>query len=630
MLWVIAIIISLTNYKEGVERLKAKHLSILLVLVLLLTSCAPSFESELDKGLGLVGIGKVSEAKVFFLGLMEKFSQESESYINLADIYMEEKDTNKAINILNQGLDEAIDKDTINTRLGHIYLFLSDLLKAEEHFMEVKEESSELGIGLLKLAIGSNDDRLLDRTYNQYKDMDIVKDSPEFFENLLLGYSKLKVIKGIEKTVDKTAELGLKIEPEFVVKAYNVLLSMEEEDLADFIIKKDIYKKEISDLSHIPSLAKGDSNREFINLTSGYFETPGRLDIALLYGVPEGGYYSQQEITLVNGLTGEVISTLKEDSINAYMHIGTFDKTGDKDHIISLWGHAGGSGTPAYVALYDLKGGKLNHRENEYDLSDDEIVFKDNFEFEVRSKKLGINYLVQLFLEDIPFYISNGFYSNKGELLVEQDALGTGYSQMYTVSNSSGGDYIVHSLGLWDTYDHKSSLGIVESYYEFKGNKLVMVDLSIKDGLDNPMPYNYKEVEGYKEIDLSQFIPKKEDLRDLLSFELSLFKETENTIRSKYGQPIDEGFFTGKFISYDKFIAFVDRVNPNATLRGVWTYGILGMENNEAAIIQKYGKPDDSGYNEYMEENYMEYRLGEYIIDFMGVGTQHPYIAIKK
>lgn len=608
--------------------MKSKYLSILLILVLLLTSCAPSFEAQINKGSDLVLEGKLREAEEFFFELLEKNVGESEIYLKLSEIYMEKEDLPKAINILNKGLLAAENKDSINLSLSRIYLSLSDMDNAKKHLMLVEEKSGQLALALIKLASDSNDLELLDQTFNEYKEMEVIKEDNVFFENALLAYSKVHKSEEIESIANRALDLNLKLDPAVILNCYNTLIALEMPDLAESILEKDLYNKEIVDLSIIPKIIKEDNNKQFINLTSGYFVDQNRLDIALLYGIDYDGYYPNLEITLVNGINGDIISNLKEETINAYMNIDTFDTNGDKDHVLCLWGHAGGTGTPSSVDLYRFKGNNFE-KINFIEETDREIVFKDQFEYEVKSKNLDINYVLQLDLENIPYYISQNIYDKEGKLLASQEDLGTGYEHMDTVSNLSGGDYIVYSLELLDTYDNRSYLGYVNSYFKVKDNKLTLVNLAVEDGQGKTLPLNYKEVEGYVEVDFTQFIPKLDDLTDTLSFYLNLFKETESSLKSNYGPPLLEDYYEVKYLKYDKFLAFVDVVNPNERLYSVWTNDLLGLESSEDFIIQKFGAPESMGYDEEMG-NFIIYSIDNYVVTFIDVGYKNPYIRIKR
>lgn len=604
-------------------------LMLILATTLLLTSCASNFEAKLNKGSDLILEGKLDEAKEIFLKLMEKHDDESQLYLKLADIFIKEEDFNLAINILNKGLEKTEDKDNISLKLGQVYLSISDLYNAEEYLMKVKGESSELANSLIKLAGDSNDETLLDKTFDEYKDKDIIKENHEFFQNSLLAYSKFKKSERIEESVNKALELNLKLDPIVIMASYNTLLDLQMKDLANSIIEKDIYNKEIGDLSIIHEIIEEDNNKEFINLTSGYFTTSDRLDIALLYGIKDEGYYSKLEVVLVNGLTGKIISSLEEETINAYMHIDTFDTTGHSNHVLSIWGHAGGSGTPGHISLYRFNGTsfeKIDYKQE----ADSEIVFKDNFEFEIKSESLDINYLLQLDLENVPYYISEGFYNNEGDFLVSQDEFGSGYEHMDQVHNLAREDHILYSLELWDTYDNKSYLGAVNTYFKLQGDKLVLVDLVVEDGQGNLKKTNYKEEDGYMGVDISDYIPRKDELKDVLSFHFDLFKETENTIKSKFGTPIEEDYYGVKYLKYDDFIAFMNPMDPDELVSSIWTNDLLGMENNKEFIIQKFGDPEDSGYDEDELESYMGYSLDNYWIGFIDIGENHPYIEIKK
>lgn len=607
-----------------------KKLSILLLLSLLLTSCTNNFDSQLEKGDNLFLEGKFNEAEVLFLELIEKHSEKSEPYLRLANIYLNIDDLDKTFDILNKGLENTENKNELNLKLGEIYLSLSDLENAKEFLYKVDEQSNDLAINLVNLAADSKDLEALHSIFNEYKDTDMVKESNNFFENSILAFSKLEDSEGIKDTINKVESLNLKLDPIVIVNAHNALIDLEMEDLANSIISKDIYNKDIADLSIIPSLKTDETNRKFINLTSGYFADPNRLDIAVLYGLDsEGFYYPNLEIVLINGKNGEIIDSLTEESIYEYMNLNNFDKTGNNEHILALWGHPGGSGTPPQIVLYEFNGSNIRKIDFQKD-SDKDIVFKDNFEYEISSEKLGINYLLQLDLNQISYYLSEDLYDSDGKVIDINGELGFGYEAMDIISNLGSSDSILYYLPLFDTYDNKSYLGTVNSVFKFEDNKLIFSDLYVVDHEDNPVAYNYKEVEGYEEVNFKDLIPNKGELRNVLGFHLGLFGETENSLRTKFGEPLDRGYYHVAYVSYDNFIAHVDVADPDIPLYSIWTHDLLNIENSPEGIIRRFGNPDNSSFDSIYDDYLMDYYLDGFLIRFSNPGQENARIEISK
>lgn len=609
--------------------MKIKRLWTLIVVLLLMTSCAPSFDKQLSKGSELARQGKLTEAEQILLGLVEKYSDESQPYLKLADIYLEEGEADKAINIVKKGLEVAEDQDNLNLKIGQIYLSLPDIHSAKKHLIQVEEKSGQLAVNLLKVASDSNDIGLLDKTFNDYKDMDMVGENHEFLECALLAYSKSNDYEVIEEVINIAAQQTIKLDPAVIVEAYNTLLSLDMKELADYIIEQEIYNREIGDLSLIPQMTKDHGNKVFINLTSGYFTSPDRLDIALLYGLDDGGYYSSLEIRLVNGLTGELIANHQEESISAYMHIGTFNVDGNKDQLLSVSNHAGGSGTPSNVGLYRVSG-EVIQKISYTPERDREIVFLDHFEYEIKSNKLGISYLLQLPLEYIPYYVSEGFYSKEGKFLAPESRLGGGYEHRSVVSNLVGGDYMLESVRLWDTIENNAHIGYVKTFYRFEEDKLVMVDLSVEDEQAKAMPFNYNEGDGYEKFDAQELASKKEELEKTLSFYLDLLDETENTIKAKFGEPLLEGDYGVRYIEYDDFIAFVNDFDRDQEIDSLWILDLGEIKNDKDFMINQFGLPDESGYDKEEMNDYMTYLTDNYVITLANVQGVVPYIRIKK
>lgn len=614
--------------------MKIKQIGILLILSLLFTSCSAtaSFNSRMEEGDNLIIGGQLDRAEDLFLEIIEEHGQESQPYLKLAHIYDIQGDSYKAIDILQKGLEKAEDKDPLNLKLGEIYLSSFELDKAKESLLKVNEKSSSLAVNLIKLAADSDDLDYFKKVYNEYKDEKLIQDSNEFFENAILAYAKFEDGQGIKKLVDQVETLNLKLDPLVLARSYSSLINLNMEDMANSIITKDIYDKEKGNLHNLSNLVKEEGNKKFINLTSGYFIDPNRLDIAILYGYEAGwSYYEELEIVIINGLNGETIASLKENTINAFMYIDNFDVSGNNEHILSLWGHAGGSGTPSSVSLYELRDKKLNKIRLE-DNSDREITFKDNFEFEIKSEKLNIKYLLQLDLTQIPYYISEGLYKANGKILVKGNELGFGYEHADTIKNLGSSDYIVYTLGLTDTYDNKSYLGTVKSVFKYEDNRLDFKDLYVKGNSGEKLPFSYKEAEDYKEVDFKDYIPNKESLRDLLGFHLDLFNETEASLRAKYGSPIEEGWYEGRYIKYKNFIAFLLNDGADSPVVTVWTNDLLGVENNENLIIERFGSPDAKWIDDMWQDSHMDYYLGDVVISFVGLNNSVnlDFIEIRK
>lgn len=575
------------------DLLKIRYICILLVLLLLVSGCTSGMEKKLEDAKALVLQGEYAEAEELYLEILEKYKN----------------------------------KDLPKLKLGQFYLYRHDLLQAEKYLIEVEKESSDLAINLVRLAADSNNKELLDQTFNQYKDKEVVETSPIFFEDLIFAYGKFKEGEKIEEIINKLDQLKLSISPQAIEKAYSLFRDQDMEKLANSLIEKDIYNREVADLSLIPEIILETENREFINLTSGYFLSPDRLDLALLYGLDYDEAYGEVEIVLVNGLNGQVISVYKEDASYARMSLKSFDPSGYDEHILALEGQGADQDKPSKVELYDFVDDELERLDYEKE-SDLEINFKDNFEYEISSEKLGISYLMQLNLEDLPYYIAEEIYSQNGKLL-DVDSLGISYENHCIESNLSTGDYICTSMELMDNKENNSFLVNILAYFKYEENKIFLRDLYVKNALGKEKAQDYKKVAGYKEIDFSDLATREEKLEKYLDFYLKLFKETENTIRTEYGKPLVEDYYGVRYLKYDDFIVFTNPSNPNDFLTSVWTSDLLGLDNDIEEVIKKFGPPENSGYDEEEMESYMDYRIDGYNISFTDIGKQHPYIKIK-
>lgn len=576
---------------------KIKYGSILLVVLVLLTSCASKLDGKLEEAEKMLEEGKIDEAEEIYIDLLE----------------------------------EKKAKDQASLKLGQLYLDKSDYKKAEEYLLNVEEESGQLASSLIILASDSNKINLLNKTFEYYKEKDFIKERQDFFENSIEAYAIRGESEKVEEAIKKVVEYKMELDPRIVEKAYSLFREKDKRDLAKAILKKDIYNRERGDLSLIEEILKMeiDIDREFINLSSGYYLSPDRLDLAFLYKIESEKEIDEVEILLINGLSGEVISTYKEEANNGHMKLEAFDTSGQSDHIISLWKDPEGSKSPSSLTFYDFDGEDLVKIDYEVE-SDRKISFKDNFEYEISSEKLDKNYLLQLNLDHVPYYLSQGFYNHEGKLLVLENDLGSGYENEYVHQNLAKEDYIYFSLELWDTYENKSDLGQIKSYYKLKDNKMILLDLVIEDGFGNPKPLDYKKVKGYKEIDFSDTSSKKQELEDYLKDHISLFKETKNSILKDYGKALVDNYYSGgRYFKYDDFIVFIDTSNPEEIVSAVWTSDLLGMENKTEAIIKRFGPPLYSGYDKEEMENYMAYGIDGYSVNFINIDGEHPYIKIK-
>ena len=265
--------------------------------------------------------------------------------------------------------------------------------------------------------------------------------------------------------------------------------AMEETPIEEVLIE--LAEEDKDENQILLDLVEEDDEKKLINMTSGYFVNPDRLDIALLYGIGFSGYYDYFEIVLANGITGEKISTLREETINMYMDIGTFDTSGDNDHIISLSGFEGGTATPHTVDFYTFNG--IDLEKKEYNIKTDlEINIVDNFQYGIKSNNLDIDYIFQLNSEKKAYYISEGIYNEEGKLLVLRDG-SNGCYDMSTFSSLDEKSYVVCSFELMDSlftysWENVSHLITIESYFELQGDELVLVDLLLKDAEGELIP----------------------------------------------------------------------------------------------------------------------------------------------
>ncbi|NLC03021.1 MAG: hypothetical protein GX787_01915 [Tissierellia bacterium] len=263
--------------------------------------------------------------------------------------------------------------------------------------------------------------------------------------------------------------------------------AMEETPIEEIPIEEapmELTEKDDKENQLLLNLIEEDDEKKLINRIDGYFVKEDRLDIALLYGIGAMGYYDYFEIVLANGLTGEKISILREETINMYMDIDTFDTTGNDDHIIALSGFEGGTATAHTVDFYIFNGEYLEKLE--YNINTDlEITIVDNFKYRIKSQNLGIDYTFPLNSERKPYYISDGIYNKDGKLLVSRDPT-NGCYDMSIIVDLDGKDYVLCSFELMDSlftdsWEDVSHLINIESYFRLQGDELVLVDLLLKD-----------------------------------------------------------------------------------------------------------------------------------------------------
>ncbi len=497
----------------------------------------------------------------------------------------------------------------------------------EEEEEKEQDEKSEI-IGDLKLAVDEDKREEVDRIFDQYKDEELIVESPEFFQVLLFAYGKFNDRDRTEEVLEKIIDLGLKIDPEILINNYTRLDDLGLDALADRLIDDELYKKDIMDMDILNDLVNEEEEREYLNLTSGYFLSPDRLDLALVYGVGGPGYYDYYEIELINGSSGELLASIREESIASYIKIGSFDRDGNKDHLISLWEHSGGVYSPSTVSLYQYRDGEIQRLELE-EVNDLEVSFKDNFEYEINSHSLDENYTLQLDPSYIAYYVSQRLYDQEGKLRLE-DEIGFGEEFAYTVTKLTRPDHILYSQELLDYYEHGSFLANIKSYLEIQEDQLRLVRLEVLDIHGEPMPRDYREVEGYEEIDLSTIRFRNEELLETLDFYIELLDEEESSIEETYGEALDAGYYDLRFKSYDDFVIFLDDSQADKPVFAVWTRDILDIENDDNEILSRFGMPDDMGYDEMEEQHYMKYSLEDYFIKFVNIGHERPYIEIKK
>lgn len=138
---------------------------------------------------------------------------------------------------------------------------------------------------------------------------------------------------------------------------------------------------------------------------------------------------------------------------------------------------------------------------------------------------------------------------------------------------------------------------------------------------------NEKRNDGATEAEKST--DDKKELRNILDFHLGLFGETEDTIISKYGEPVEKGWFSGRYSKYDNFIVFYLNEHFDSPISAVWTLDLLDIEDDENIVIEKFGSPDGRWTDDF-DYHHMTYNLDHISVDLVNVGgaIDSSYIEI--
>lgn len=574
------------------------YILLILVVMLTLTACGPSYEARIEEAESLTKDGDLAGAEEVYLELIEEEPEEIEAYMGL----------------------------------GELYMSMSELEKAEEYFLRAPEMNVRIVSNLFELARYSDGPEDVDRIYEEYKEHERIGEEPRFFEAVLKSYTQFMEEDRLEEVIHRVAELELKLDTELIVDTYNELRYYQNDELAREILDLEIYDKEQADLSLIVEMTEDSGDRRFLNLATGYFTNSDKLDIALLYEMDSEEYYKEREILLLDGQTAELIASYRSETVSEYMKIGAFDKTGDRDDVIYIHSHAGGSGTPYAVTFYGLVNGELDLIDYEGDIYGElDINFMDGYEYEIRAEELGISYLQRLSILDIPYYRENNLYNEDGKYIGKEGELGIGYTHTHVQKTEEGPDRLYTWLRLLDSMENNSEIALIKTYYEIEDNRFTMVDMWVGDSWDTEIPKDYREAEDYVETDFTDLAIKEDELKGHLSLYIDLFNETANSVVEKYGQPISTGGYGGAtYYEYEDFFIFYPLYDLDEPITAVWTRDLVGLENNKEKIFERFGLATESYYNpEFMESNTV-YKMDGQHVWFVNLGDENPYIQILK
>lgn len=172
------------------------------------------------------------------------------------------------------------------------------------------------------------------------------------------------------------------------------------------------------------------------------------------------------------------------------------------------------------------------------------------------------------------------------------------------------------------------------SFFSDTGSQSDKAGKSIESGKSDKEDYeqDYREEESYKEngkqneerndgaTEIEKSTADKWELKNILAFYISLFKETEDTIISKYGEPVEKDWFGGRYSKYDNFIIFYLNEHSDSPISAVWTLDLLDIENDENIVIEKFGSPDERWMDDF-DYHHMIYNLDHISIDLVNVGS---------
>ena len=101
------------------NKVKFKNVAIIVLLIFCLTACSNQWQKHYDLGMKYLNDGNYEEAIIEFEAAIEIDDMRSDTYIGLAEVYIEQGDLQKAIEILEKGY-EKTKADAISAKLDEI------------------------------------------------------------------------------------------------------------------------------------------------------------------------------------------------------------------------------------------------------------------------------------------------------------------------------------------------------------------------------------------------------------------------------------------------------------------------------------------------------------------------------
>ena len=98
---------------------KALYMTLTIALMLLLAACGNTWQKHYDLGMKYLNDGNYEEAIIEFEAAIEIDGSKADAYIGLAEVYIEQGDLQKAIEILEKGY-EKTKADAISAKLDEI------------------------------------------------------------------------------------------------------------------------------------------------------------------------------------------------------------------------------------------------------------------------------------------------------------------------------------------------------------------------------------------------------------------------------------------------------------------------------------------------------------------------------